>query len=253
VLGTLSLWRQLTALRLDQAALQRLQAEARLAQLAAQQASQAPATCDASRLRAFLEAFRAPPLDAPEEADTAAACLERLSDPASVAPLFDVVRQARASPSEGVAGPLPTFESGRVARTLARMNDAVVVEIAGALDDPDADVRRTASLALVRKASPRSLAALSRAVYDPEPGTREAVASVFRELVASQGLPVQRSFELLCHLARDENPGTRRSAAYALALFRGREARRLGDRLARDRDPDVRAAAESTLRAFHGF
>ena len=243
VVGALALWGIATRLRLDEAAVQQVRDRARIEKLAHQAPPAAGVGCERARLEAYLEAFSEPSMEDIETAAAATTCLERLADPRSVAPLLELARSGGDGVRPGSDELWLGWESGRVASTLARMGDGVVQEIVGALDDPDAGVRGTAALALVRRASPWAVAALARGVYDPEAGAREAVASVLPELIASGTLSVGRSFELLRRLATDASPHARRGAAAALLLFKGRPARRLASVLSRDPDPGVREAA----------
>ena len=243
LLGAVGVWRSVTGLGLDLQQVEQVRLGVSIAQLVHRQP--AGISCDRALLSSYVLAYGQPYTVDPETAETAAACLEKLADPASVALLLDQLRIApEDEESDEAADGEVSWRGRRVAALLARLGDGVVGEVSRGVSDPTADVSGTAALALAVRGSERSVSALAGCAFDPDPQVRRSVARVLPELVASQVLPVERAFALVERLAGDHAPATRRYAAEALRLFGGRAAHRLAERLARDPDPGVRAAAD---------
>lgn len=241
MVGAIGAWRAVTQPQLRQPVVERVRAQVSAEMLAAREI---PAGgCDRARMTEYVQAFARPYEVAPEIATGAAACLESLAEPASVEPLLGLLRTGSRDDDESPWEALHSYRSTRVAATLARMGDPVVGELADALDDAEPGVRITAARALALGGSARASAALSAAVYDPESGTREAVAAVLPELIVAGWLSPRQAFDLVERLASDPTARTRRHAVGGLALLGGRSARRLVGRLTTDPDPEVRAAA----------
>jgi WD40 repeat protein/serine/threonine protein kinase len=247
VLGVVGVWSSVTGLRFDAREVEQVRLAVRAGQLVRGQP--AGVACDRELMASYVQAYGQPHTVDSETAETAAACLEKLADPASVPLLLDQVRNVVDDEELDEGGDDEiSWRGERVAALLVRMGDRVVVEVSRGLSDPSADVSGTAALALAVRGSEASIASLAGSAFDPDPQARTSVARVLPELVASQVLPVERAFALAERLAGDATPATRRHAAEALRLFDGRAAHRLADRLARDPDPGVRAAAAAALK-----
>ncbi|HNX48526.1 MAG TPA: protein kinase [Thermoanaerobaculaceae bacterium] len=247
VLGAAAVWRSVTGLRLDQDEVEQVRLRVQAEQLVHRRP--AGISCNRALLSTYVQAFGQPETVDPETAETAAACLETLADPACVGLLLDQVRSQLEGEEPNERGEDEiSWRGRRVAAVLARMGDGVVDAVSRGLSGGAADVRGTAALALAMRGSERSITALGGGAYDPDPPVRRAVARVLPELVASRVLPVDRAFGLMERLAGDATPDTRRHAAAALHLFSGGAARRLAERLANDADPGVRSTASAALK-----
>jgi len=123
-------------------------------------------------------------------------------------PAVQAPSQARSSPT--VRGPDSSQQPPPTSASPQAVPSAVEALVA-ALDDPDAQVRRTAAHALARLRDPRALPGLTAALKDESPDVRRAAASALGDLRDQQAV------DALIGALKDPEPDVRRAAASALA------------------------------------
>jgi HEAT repeat protein/beta-lactamase regulating signal transducer with metallopeptidase domain len=164
---------------------------------------------------------------------------EQTPGPVTEWPMAQPSRPAQPPSAEPDASPAPTAHSDPA--PAPQISDSTVDALVAALDDPDAEVRRTAAHALARLRDRRALPGLTAALKDESPDVRRAAAGALGDLRDQQAV------DGLIGALKDPEPDVRRAAASALGDLRDPRAvepliAALGDEAA-----DVRRAAASAL------
>jgi WD40 repeat protein/serine/threonine protein kinase len=224
-----------------------------------------PVECNPKQLDKYLEDFTQF-TDNVGDWRAANYCIEKLSDPRSVAPILSMVRPKPEETSPGLEGftgigsdPKKILDSvhqamsggvapkGAAQSMLARLDDSTNGELRKALSDDDPEVRAVAAGALALRGSDASVELLLDLLHSPNVEIRRAVSTRLPTITTSGKLDRMAAFAVLEEAARDDDPRVRLNVVRCLNLFDGTWPRALVEQLADDSDATVREAARRQL------
>jgi WD40 repeat protein/serine/threonine protein kinase len=233
--------------------------------LVAPQKMGTPVECDRKLLDRYLQDFTQF-TDNVGDWRAANYCIEKLSDPRSVAPILNMVRPKPEETSPDLEGftnigsdPKKILDSVHQAMSggvnpkdaarsmLARLDDSTNDELRKALSDDDPEVRAVAAGALALRGSEESVELLLNLLHSPDTNVRRAISARLPTITTSGELDRMAAFAVLDDMAGDDDPRVRLNVVRCLELFDGSWPQSLIEQLAEDEDATVREAARRQL------
>ncbi len=165
--------------------------------------------------------------DAPEVREAAAAALGRLCEGRAISPLVRALEDPSASVRKVVAEALaelgwqPTNDQESTLLTIAtqdwdrasQSDHTAILPLQRALQDPHADVRESAAIALGKINDPGAIAPLASALAENDPRVRRAILQSLDNLAAGP-----HAAQAIIQALRGANPDTRRTLLRSLSL-----------------------------------